>query len=65
LAPEVINGQAYDHKIDTWSFGVILYNLLTGEQHIKPTSPGRASIQKLLIDYKPDLKPLHKRLVTA
>jgi novel protein kinase C theta type len=33
--PEIIIGNAYDHKVDTWSFGVILYYLLTGEKHVK------------------------------
>ena len=30
MAPEVCFDQAYDHKVDTWSFGVILYQLLSG-----------------------------------
>jgi serine/threonine protein kinase len=33
-APEVIKNSAYDFKIDTWSFGVILHYLLTGQPHI-------------------------------
>jgi serine/threonine protein kinase len=32
--PEIVLGSAYDHKVDTWSFGVILYYLLTGKNHI-------------------------------
>jgi serine/threonine protein kinase len=34
LPPEIVAGSAYDHKVDTWSFGVILYYLLTGQTHI-------------------------------
>ena len=29
--PEVIRGKAYSFKADSWSFGVILYLLITGE----------------------------------
>ena len=30
-APEVVSGQTYKHKADSWSFGVILFLLLTGK----------------------------------
>mmetsp|Transcript_12431 Transcript_12431/g.37927 ORF Transcript_12431/g.37927 Transcript_12431/m.37927 type:complete len:489 (+) Transcript_12431:209-1675(+) len=31
VAPEVIRGEPYDVKVDLWSAGVTLYNMLTGE----------------------------------
>ena len=36
LAPEVIQGAAYSYEVDWWSFGTMLYEMLTG----KKTFPG-------------------------
>lgn len=30
MAPEVLNGVRYNHKIDVWSLGIIFFELLTG-----------------------------------
>lgn len=30
MAPELVNGFKYDKKVDIWSFGTIIYELITG-----------------------------------
>jgi len=30
MAPEIFNGTYYNHKVDVWSLGTLLFNLLTG-----------------------------------
>jgi len=30
MAPEIMNGEHYDNKVDIWSFGTIMYELLVG-----------------------------------
>lgn len=42
-APEVIIGAKYDNKIDIWSFGCIVTELLTGD----PLLPGRFELEQI------------------
>lgn len=30
-APEVLRGEDYNHSVDWWSLGIIVYSLLTGQ----------------------------------
>jgi serine/threonine protein kinase len=30
MAPEILQGKAYDHKVDVWSLGAVFYEMLTG-----------------------------------
>ena len=44
MAPEILKFQAYDSKIDVWSLGVVMYELLVGSK------PFEADTQQQLID---------------
>ncbi|KAM1231121.1 hypothetical protein ACFX13_041918 [Malus domestica] len=43
MAPEVLQFERYDGKVDMWSIGVILFELLNG----RPPFPGRTNVQVL------------------
>jgi serine/threonine protein kinase len=30
MAPEILQGKPYDHKVDVWSLGAVFYEMLTG-----------------------------------
>jgi len=30
MAPEIVKKQSYDHKVDVWSAGVVIYAMLSG-----------------------------------
>ncbi|KAG9147490.1 hypothetical protein Leryth_007295 [Lithospermum erythrorhizon] len=44
MAPEVIEHKAYDHKADVFSFGVVLWELLTGKLPYDYLTPLQAAI---------------------
>ena len=37
-APEVILGRQYNNKADVWSFGVIMFFILTGKMPFDPST---------------------------
>ncbi|XP_068325466.1 serine/threonine-protein kinase STY46-like [Pyrus communis] len=44
MAPEVIEHKAYDHKADIFSFGVVLWELLTGKLPYEYLTPLQAAV---------------------
>lgn len=44
MAPEVIEHKAYDHKADVFSFGIVLWELLTGELPYSQLTPLQAAV---------------------
>ena len=45
MAPEIINNEAYDSKVDVWSTCIVLFSILFGDVPFKGTN-------KLEISYK-------------
>ncbi|KAF5453851.1 hypothetical protein F2P56_023569 [Juglans regia] len=44
MSPEVIEHRAYDHKADVFSFGIVLWELLTGELPYSQLTPLQAAV---------------------
>ncbi|KAI4367376.1 hypothetical protein MLD38_023119 [Melastoma candidum] len=64
MAPEVIEHKPYDHKADVFSFGVVLWELLTGKlpyEHLTPLQAAVGVVQKGLRPTIP--KNAHPKLV--
>ncbi|KAK6939020.1 Serine-threonine/tyrosine-protein kinase, catalytic domain [Dillenia turbinata] len=64
MAPEVIEHKAYDHKVDVFSFGIVLWELLTGKlpyEHLTPLQAAVGVVQKGL---RPNIpRSTHPKLV--
>ncbi|XP_078440919.1 serine/threonine-protein kinase STY46-like isoform X2 [Wolffia australiana] len=44
MAPEVINHQSYDHKADVYSFGIVLWELVTSKIPYENSTPVQAAL---------------------
>ena len=71
LAPEIINNQPYDSKIDIWALGVLLYELMTFKMPFNATSLPLLSIKINKGVYSPpsssyssEIKDLLKKCLT-
>ena len=57
MAPEQVRGEEVDHRADIFSFGVVLYEMLSGKQAFR----GNSSVElmhAILKDEPPDLPPV-------
>lgn len=46
LSPEILKGDFYNEKIDTWAIGTLTYEMLTGENPFKITK--KSEITKII-----------------
>ncbi len=64
LPPEVVNGESVDARADIWSFGVLLFEMLTGKRPFDGDSPG-AQMAAIMTRPTPDLEALRPDLPIA
>ncbi|XP_039012343.1 serine/threonine-protein kinase STY17-like isoform X2 [Hibiscus syriacus] len=63
MAPEVIEHKPYDHKADVFSFGIALWELLTGELPYSLLTPLQAAVGVVQKNLRPTIpKNTHPRL---
>ncbi|KAH0700955.1 hypothetical protein KY284_015170 [Solanum tuberosum] len=64
MAPEVIEHRPYDHKADVFSFGIVLWELLSGEIPYAHLTPLQAAIGVVQQDLRPRIpEHAHPKLV--
>ena len=64
LSPEALHGDMIDERSDIWAFGVLLYEMLTGERPFPETNPG-ALITSILTKQVPDLEVIRPDAPTS
>lgn len=64
LSPEALHGEMLDERSDLWSFGVILFELLTGTHPFSADQIG-AQVTAILLKPMPDLESLRPDIPTA
>ncbi|CAI8601746.1 unnamed protein product [Vicia faba] len=64
MAPEVIEHKPYDHKADVFSFGIVLWELLTGKLPYEYLTPLQAAIGVVQKSIRPTIpKSAHPKFV--
>src|SRR5207247_11415408 len=61
MSPEQLKGGEIDHRADIWSFGVVLYEMLTGELPFKADTPS-AILYPILNEDPPAPSALDRRI---
>ena len=64
LSPEACMGESLDERADIWAFGVLLYEMLAGEQPFTANTP-TAILTHILNSPLPDIRPLRPDIPTA
>lgn len=57
MAPEIIEHKAYDQKADVYSFGIVLWELLTGRVPYADRTPLQAAVGVVQNGLRPDIPP--------
>eukprot|EP01064_Diplonema_japonicum_P017964 TRINITY_DN2648_c0_g1_i1.p1 TRINITY_DN2648_c0_g1~~TRINITY_DN2648_c0_g1_i1.p1 ORF type:complete len:601 (+),score=169.24 TRINITY_DN2648_c0_g1_i1:34-1836(+) len=57
MAPEMINGQPYSYAVDWWAYGVVCFNLLTGEHAFGQGSDVPDQVWKSILETQPYFNP--------
>uniref|UniRef100_A0A8C9XH62 Ribosomal protein S6 kinase related a n=1 Tax=Sander lucioperca TaxID=283035 RepID=A0A8C9XH62_SANLU len=50
MAPEVLSGGPYNHAADWWSFGIMLFSLVTGEFPV-PAEPDHSTMSNMVTEF--------------
>ena len=64
MSPEQVRGRAVDHRADIFSFGAILYEMLTGKRAFHGESPAE-TMSAILREDPPDLSESNKNVPLA
>src|SRR5438876_980229 len=64
MSPEQVRGQKVDHRADIFSFGAILYEMLTGKRAFHRESTAD-TISAILKEHPPDLSETNQRISPA
>jgi serine/threonine protein kinase/Tol biopolymer transport system component len=64
MSPEQLKGQTVDHRSDIFSFGAILYEMLSGKRAFRGDSMAE-TVSAILNEYPPDLSETNKTISAA